>query len=313
MPNNATRKAERREKLAAAKAERNAAGVNMFNPRAHVALFNINSSPLGGTRDNPLPTRALHGNVNLRAANLFTGKPFAGYLSPEEIKDMQLLGLPTKSEVNLTTGEQATINAIAAENAANAMATMRRSEPNANGLTGDQYLYSTVYPKSQANLQAIASHHSQQVAETQDIPALRNLDAQIRHLRYNLKDEEGARKLLKNAREIKATAGYTVAEPTARSLANAQAYHDFAKQHYASDLPVLPVLPNQSVQLRPSQPSRGYFGGLFNSCFGGSCSVNERAVQPLTVINPLHISGRHGGRSRKYKRRKYRNKRTHRR
>jgi hypothetical protein len=310
MPNNATRRAARRANIAAAKAARNAAGVNMFTPlNGSVPVVRVKSVEPGSS---PLGANAAYYTTPLRAANLFKGKAFSGELPSAESRQMQMAGLPVKVPVHLGS-DQAAVDAIYAENAENAMATMRRSEPNANGLTGDQYLYSTVYPKSQANLQAIASHHSQQVAETQDIPALRNLDAQIRHLRYNLKDEEGARKLLKNAREIKATAGYTVAEPTARSLANAQAYHDFAKQHYASDLPVLPVLPNQSVQLRPSQPSRGYFGGLFNSCFGGSCSVNERAVQPLTVINPLHIRGRRGGRSRKYKRRKYRNKRTHRR
>ena len=308
---NATRKVERRTKLAAAKAARNAAGVNMFNPTAHVALININNSPLGGTRENPLPTMALHkNNLKLRAPGLFTGKPFEGYLSPEEIKRIELLGLPVKSHQYLTPEEQAAVNAIAAENAATAMATMRASEPNARGLTGDQYLYTTVYPRSEANLRAIASHRSQQLAETRNVMAARNLEAEARHLRYNLRDERGARDLLKQAEAIRAEQGYTVAQPTSRSLANHQAYHDFAEEHYASDLP---VQPSQSVQA--SQPRRGLFGGLFNSCFGGSCSVNESAIAPSITLNPLHTRGRRGGRSRrrKHNMRKYRNKRTHRR
>lgn len=285
MPNtNATRKAERRAKLAAAKAARNAAGLNMFNPTAHLALVNINSSPLGGTKENPLPTMALHNNVNLRAPGLFTGKPYQGYLNPEVVKRIELLGLPVKSHEYLTEEERAAVNAIAAENAATAQASKSASGRNWWGVTGAQY----VFPKSANSSQARNRHFHAILARTQQASEeLRKLQdaAEMRSMQG---DYESADQLLKRAAEIRAEQAYTVAEPTEKSLQNAEAYHMFAKE----------------IEGKQGRT------GLFSSCFGGSCSVNQSAtVGPSTTANPLHTRGsRRGGRSRR--KQKHQNKRT---
>ena len=127
MPNNATRKAARRANIAAAKAARNP-GANMFNPNVHTALFNVNSSPLGGTRANPLPVMAYHGSTQLRAPDSFTGA-FGRRLSPDQSKQMQKLGLPVRVPAWLGS-DQAAVAAIHAENAANTMATKAASSVN---------------------------------------------------------------------------------------------------------------------------------------------------------------------------------------
>jgi hypothetical protein len=303
MPNN-TRRAKRRANILAAKEARKVAGVNMFTPLngtepvVRVAQVNINSSPLGAM--------AYHGTTPLRAPNLFTGKSFARSLSPQQIKEIQLLGLPVHDQQYLTEEERQTLAAITAENAANIQASKSASEPNAIGLEGKDYLYTTVYPKTPSNFNNNADHRRLQLDETHNVPSARPVKDLAYKFRYGNKiDESIARQLLKRAKEIEAAEGYVVAKPTARSRASAEAYRKYAEDHYASELP---VQPSQPVQLRPGQSSRGFFGKLFNSCFGESCSVNEGAVQPLTVVNPLSSVG-HGGRSRKRKLRKSRNKR----
>jgi len=128
MPNNRSRKIARREKLAANKAARNAAGVNMFDSNVHVALFNLSKSPLGGTKVNPSSVMAYHGSTGLRAPDSFTG-PFGGQLLHNERKQMQLLGLPVDTPVDLGS-QQAALNAIIAENNANTLATKSASSVN---------------------------------------------------------------------------------------------------------------------------------------------------------------------------------------
>ena len=292
MPdNNATRKAERRAKLAEAKAARNAAGVNMFNPSVTKRTVNI------GTIFNANPLNTI---TKLRAPNLFRGQPSQKFLTPKQIKQIQLLGLPTSNPQPLTSKEWVNLNAIARENAENTMATKRASMNNGPGLSGDQYLYDTVYPKTQTNLNELASHRAEELLQT--VPdATRRLRAKAKYLRYTMGNERAAQQALRDANAIKAGEAYLVAEPTARSLANAEAYHRFAQNHYAGRFNTV----EQPIQVEPPrQSSPGFFGGLFRSCFGESCDVNTSAT-----VNPLYG---HGGRSRrKYRMRKSRNKRKH--
>jgi len=293
MQNNTTRKAERRAKLATNKSARNAAGVTMFNPSVTKRTVNIGSSPLGANTFNS--------QISLRAPNLFTGNATEKHMTPQQIKKIQLLGLPTSQKTLLTANEQARVNAITAENYANTLATKSASQRNARGVNGEQYLYNTVHPKTQANLLELESHRKQELAQTRYVPAAMNLEAKAKHLRYNLRDEAGARRLLKQAEEIRAREGYTVAQPTSRSLANAEAYHEFAKKQFN---------PGKSVNVRKSsevrQSSPGFLGGLFSSCFGDNCSAVDSSVY---IRNPLPS---HGGRSRRHRRKisKSRNKRV---
>jgi len=280
MPNNASRKAARREKLAANKAARNAACLSMFNPNVARRTVNIsrvvNANPLNNT-------------VKLRAPDSFTG-PFGGQLLHNEMKQMQLLGLPVKNQQKLTQAEQATVNAIARENAADRITTKSASMYNGIGVTGDQYLYDTVYPKTQTNLNQLASHRAEELSQT--LPnATRRLRAKAKYLRYTM--GQGAQRLLPEANAIKASEGYSVAQPTARSLANAQAAHRFAQNHYAGRFNTV----RQPIQVEPPrQSSPGFFGGLFRSCFGESCPVNDSAIRStFSTENPLY---RRGGRSR---------------
>jgi hypothetical protein len=128
MPNNnATRKAERRAKLAAAKAARNAAGVNMFTPlNGTNAVVGVKSVEPGSS---PLGANALYYTTDLREANLFRGKPYRGTLSIRDTKQMQMAGLPVKVPLFLGS-EQAVVNEIDAENHTNTMATKSASSPN---------------------------------------------------------------------------------------------------------------------------------------------------------------------------------------
>jgi hypothetical protein len=259
MPNN-TRKAERRAKLAANKAARNAAGVNMFTPlNGSVPLVRVKSVELGSS---PLGANAAYYTTPLRAANLFNGKPFRGELSPEEQRRMFVTGLPTsygsRNGDILSQEDLNAARAIAAENAVNTRASKSASTANAMGVTGNRYLY----PKSYEN----------KLAEFLHRPAVLSATRQ----------SEG----------VEGHNGYTVADPTAKSIENAKAYHKFAEQIHAK-------------QLKPDAP------GLFSSCFGGSCSAVEPS-STVTIRNPLSSS--RGGRSRRYyrKMRKSRNKRRHR-
>lgn len=304
MPNNTTRagitgiksalartnnegRAVRRAAVAAAKAARNAGGVPMFNPRAHVRLMNINARPVRQPSQDQLKTMVSEGNVNLRPANSFTGESFQGRLSPEEIKQIKLLGLPVQRRQYLTEEEEQTLAAIAAENEANRQATKAASTPNGWTVTGARYLYPRPHTKANRHIRNL----HRQVALVTTRPQseeLSQLDAAVRLKRLQ-GDHRGADQLKSRANEIRAETGYVVIEPSARSLQNAEAYHQFAEQIH-------------DKQLRP---------GLFNSCFGGSCD----AVPPstLTLRNQLSSSAggsSAGGRSRRTRKmRKSRNKR----
>jgi hypothetical protein len=115
-------------------------------------------------------------------------------------------------------------------------------------------------------------------------------------------DYKGAKEISNRAKAIRAEMGYVVIEPNDISLQNAEAYWEFAKRVHDKQLE------SAAKELRP---------GLFSSCFGGSCS----AVEPppvVTIRNPLVEESQLpksalytpvGGRSRKRKLRKSRNKR----
>ena len=288
MPNNnknknATRKAARRATLAAAKAARNAAGVNMFTP--------LNGTdPVVGVKSveidsNPLGAEAAYGTTSLRPANMFRGIPFNGRLSPEERKHIRILGLPTGFRGRLTQEEQATANAIAAENMANIRSTKSASTPNGWGVTGKRYLYPNKYPR---NIYDEGNHQQTVLATTRRLKAANDLEAEANSARTFKENFEKSADLLKQAAEIRAREGYIVSEPTPKSLKNARAVHEFAKEIHAK-------------QIRGEKP------GIFASCFGGSCP----AVEPVSTRNPLSSSS-YGGRSRRrttHKMRKSRNRR----
>ena len=134
MPNNATRKAERRANLAAAKAARNAAGVNMFTPLngsapvVRVASVEPGSSPLGGTVANPESVMAHHYISSLKGPDSFTGA-FGRRLPPAESRQMQMAGLPVRLPAWLGS-DRAAVAAIHAENAANTLASKSASSVN---------------------------------------------------------------------------------------------------------------------------------------------------------------------------------------
>jgi hypothetical protein len=118
MPNNATRRAARRANIAAAKAARNAAGVNMFTPlNGSVPVVRVKSVEPGSS---PLGANAAYYTAPLRAANLFKGKAFSGELPSAESRQMQMAGLPVKVPVHLGS-DQAAVDAIYAENAKDAL------------------------------------------------------------------------------------------------------------------------------------------------------------------------------------------------
>jgi hypothetical protein len=119
MPNNGTR----RSRLAAAKAARVAAGVNMFSPVVTVKSVEPSSSPLGA--------EAAYGTAKLRPANQFTGVPFAGTLPPAERRQLQMVRLSAPTlESGLDQNALNQIAEIAAENEANTQATKSASSPN---------------------------------------------------------------------------------------------------------------------------------------------------------------------------------------
>jgi hypothetical protein len=119
MPNNGTR----RSRLAAAKAARVAAGVNMFEPVVTVKSVEPSSSPLGA--------EAAYGTANLRPANQFTGVPFAGSLPLAERRQLQMVGISApRLESALDQNALNEIARIAAENEANTLATKSESSPN---------------------------------------------------------------------------------------------------------------------------------------------------------------------------------------
>lgn len=119
MPNNGTR----RSRLAAAKAARVAAGINMFSPVVTVKSVEPSSSPLGA--------EAAYGTANLRPSNQFTGVPFAGTLPPAERRQLQMVGLSAPTlESDLDQNALNQIAEIAAENEANTQATKSASSPN---------------------------------------------------------------------------------------------------------------------------------------------------------------------------------------
>ena len=119
MPNNGRRKT----RIAAARAARKEAGINMFSPIVRVKSVEPNSSPLGA--------ESMYGTAILRPANYFTGVPFTTALPLAERKQLELVGLSAPTlETGLDQNNIDEITRIAIENEANTQATKNASSLN---------------------------------------------------------------------------------------------------------------------------------------------------------------------------------------
>jgi hypothetical protein len=235
MPNNKT---ERKARIAAAKEARTAAGVNMFSPDVGVKIVGINNAPSA--------KNALYGRANLRAPNTFTGNGFSRQLSAEEKRQAKSL-LSEKRENNAKT--------------------KRASTPNRWGETGNSYLHS----RTAANQYNERQHRKTIIAATRNIEEARKLEEEAR-LKKLFEENEEADKLLSRAANLRKEVGYTVAEPTPKSLKNMAMVHEFAKGIHAK----------QTTKK-----------GLFGNCFGAECSVeSEKFIGNNTVTRmPRAITG----------------------
>ena len=119
MPNNGRRKT----RIAAARAARKEAGINMFSPIVRVKSVEPSSSPLGA--------ESMYGTAILRPANYFTGVPFTTALPLAERKQLELVGLSAPTlETGLDQNNIDEITRIAIENEANTQATKNASSLN---------------------------------------------------------------------------------------------------------------------------------------------------------------------------------------
>lgn len=239
-------KQTRRARLAAAKEARG----NMFSPDVQVKMVGITNAPSA--------QNALYERAKLRAPNTFTGTPFAGRLSPEQMRQIYRAGLPTTEELVKTDEDKLEAQEKLNENAANTARTKRASRSNGwrsngwgnrQGKPGNRYLR----VKTRANESNEKRSRLAIIAATRNLKEAIKLEAEAVGLRELLGDDEGAyAKLLeaKKLREKAEKADYIVAEPTPKSLKNATIAREFAEGIHAK-------------QTR----------GLFGSCFGGECSV----------------------------------------
>lgn len=251
-------KQTRRARLAAAKEARG----NMFSPDVQVKMVGITNAPSA--------QNALYGRANLRAANTFTGIPFAGRLSPEQMRQIYRAGLPTNEKLVKTAEDKLEAQEKLNENAANTTRTKRASRSNgwrSNGWGNRWGKPGNRYSRVRTNANKSNEMRSRLtiIDATRNIKEAIKLEAEAVGLRDLLGDDEGAAAKLLKAKELRKEAGYIVAEPTPKSLKNATIAHEFAEGIHAK-------------QTRK---------GLFGSCFGGECSVAAEPQFSSNVVTTM--------------------------
>jgi hypothetical protein len=250
-------KQTRRARLAAAKEARG----NMFSPDVQVKMVGITNAPSA--------QNALYERAKLRAPNTFTGTPFAGRLSPEQMRQIYRAGLPTNEKLVKTAEDKLEAQEKLNENAANTTRTKRASRSNgwkSNGWGNRWGKPGNRYSRVRTNSNKSNEMRSRLtiIDATRNLKEAIKLEAEAVGLRDLLGDDEGAAAKLLKAKELRKEAGYIVAEPTPKSLKNATIAREFAEGIHAK-------------QTR----------GLFGSCFGGECSVAAEPQFSSNVVRTM--------------------------
>jgi len=245
-------KETRRARLAAAKLKRNANEVNMFSPEVEVKLIGITNAPNQEVNNSNVFNSPLKG---LRTQN----NGYSGMLTPEEMVQYYRLHLPTKRLWSLTEKDNLQREGVAYENNLANRETKRSSRSNDWFETGNSYKrFLTRENALNAKLHRLAIRTA-----TRNIKEAIDLERRAKTLRTLLNDDEGADKLLIEADQLRKNAGYVVAEPTEKSLHNAEVARQFAEGIHAK-------------QRRPVK--RGFMGTLM-SCFGEKCTIAENGTR----------------------------------